>query len=76
MQKLVDHCNSSNPCPAIWETANEDELLIQGYVVDDATLERIAPPSGESVVRIPKSLLLEYAQQLLDDGELSQSVPA
>lgn len=76
MRKLVDDCNSSNPCPAVWETQDAEVLLVQGYIVDGETLAKVDPPNGESVVRVPRSLLVEYAQQLIEQGELSEKVPA
>lgn len=74
MRKLVDSCNSSNPCPAIWETDDDNEVLVQGYLLDSEIMLKIEPPSGESAVRVPRSLLVEFALQLIERGELPDKV--
>lgn len=45
-------------CPTVYaDTQREDEVLVQGYVLgaDEAQVLRV--PAGETVVRIPRSLL-------------------
>lgn len=46
-------------CPTIYE-AEEDSLLVQGYTVDAGP----GLPVGESVVRIPLTLLRDAARAL------------
>jgi hypothetical protein len=72
VHKIVDTCNSDNPCPAIWSTDNDNELVIQGYIPDDATHKEVSPPAGESIVRVPKSMLIEYAMRLLNQGDIRE----
>jgi len=40
----------------LWEDG--PDLLVQGYTVDDqAVLDQLRLPAGETVVRVPKSLM-------------------
>jgi hypothetical protein len=42
--------------PRLWEDG--PDLLVQGYTVDDpAVLDQLRLPAGETVVRVPKSLM-------------------
>lgn len=56
-------CNTSG-CPTIYTTEGTD-LVVQGYIVPD---QRGAGevPAGETLVRIPRELLLAAIQELPD----------
>jgi len=65
MKKVVGDCGRSDICPTIWE-ADDGDLLVQGYIVSAGVLAEIAPPDGESVVKIPRSLLMKFANEAAD----------
>jgi hypothetical protein len=44
-------------CPTIYEKPGEDAYYVQGAVPNADILQQIDLPSGEQVVRIPKSLV-------------------
>lgn len=49
---------SGGTCPTIYaDTHREDEVLVQGYVIDQAEADALGIPAGETAVRIPRSLL-------------------
>ena len=58
---MVASCSGGN-CPAIY-VQNDGELLVQGYLAPDAH-DHVTVPSGEQLVRIPRSVLLDAAAQL------------
>lgn len=61
--KPKPHCNGGT-CPTIYEY-KDDDILVQGYAVDKVFDEGFIP-TGEDVVRIPRSLL----RQLVERGEI------
>lgn len=49
---------SGGTCPTIYtDTQRDGEVLVQGYVLDATEAAALGVPAGESVVRIPRSLL-------------------
>jgi hypothetical protein len=59
--KVLATC-SGGTCPTIY--AQDDEhVLVQGYPVPDAH-DHLGVPAGESVVRIPRSVLMDAAARL------------
>lgn len=55
-------------CPAVFAIDEQpSEAVVQGYVVTDAdTLAQLGLPPGETVVRVPRALLLDAAARLGD----------
>jgi hypothetical protein len=57
-------CNY-DACPTIYpDPQDPDGVVVQGYVLDDATRARITLPDGETAVRIPRSLLADAVRNL------------
>jgi hypothetical protein len=54
LRKVAQVACSTNGCPTIFVSG--DEVVIQGYSVDRAQTG-LEVPDGESLVRIPRSLL-------------------
>lgn len=63
-----DESCRNGTCPAVFAIDEEPgEAVVQGYVVTDAeALARLDLPPGETVVRIPRELLIEAAARLAD----------
>ena len=63
-------CNNG-PCPNVFDTDEDDLVAVQGTSLTDpealAQLDRM--PRHESVVLVPRSLLVEYVRKLA--GELT-----
>lgn len=57
-------CHTDDCCPTVYETERRT-YLVQGYTLPDAEAHRaLGIPAGESVVEIPRELLLN----LLGEG--------
>lgn len=55
---LVRTCKEGQ-CPQIYEE-DDGTLLVQGYRVEEPELlDRLRLPEGESVVRVPRALVIE-----------------
>jgi hypothetical protein len=58
---LVGTCDNST-CPAIYES-DRGTYVVQGAIVTDAqALSSVELPANETLVEVPKSLLLELAK--------------
>jgi hypothetical protein len=51
-----------NSCPTVFEFG--DEVVVQGYDLDDETRRKLNIPDGENAVRMPKSTYLGGADVL------------
>jgi hypothetical protein len=56
-----------NSCPTVLELG-EDEVVLQGYELDDETRRMLNIPAGENAVRMPKELYLRSARRLVEGG--------
>lgn len=52
-----------NSCPTVL-ALGEDEVVLQGYDLDDDTRRELKIPEGENAIRMPKSLYLEGAKRV------------
>lgn len=52
-------------CPKVYERIGEDAYYVRGETVGLDVVKALAVPSGESVVRIPKSLISQLKDDLL-----------
>lgn len=50
-------------CPTIYGLPDETHVLVQGYI-DNQDVEGLTLPTGEMVVKVPTSLILEAAAKL------------
>jgi len=59
-------CNDANTCPQVVEAPGvSDDVFVQGYDdVDPRVLVEASPPSGERLVRVPPSMLIEAGRRL------------
>jgi len=65
IRALGDECEKGT-CPTVWAIEDSDDVLVQGYDVDDVeALTAIRLPVGENVVRVPRSLLRKVAREHL-----------
>ncbi|MFE6778298.1 hypothetical protein [Streptomyces sp. NPDC057702] len=63
--QLASECDEG-PCPTVWAIAQSENVLVQGFKVDDVdALATMRLPDNETVVRIPMSLLLRVAREHL-----------
>jgi len=60
---------SGGDCPTVHGVPTEQEdVFVQGYVVTDATLlAELGLPAGETVVRVPRTLLVEAGRKIEDE---------
>jgi hypothetical protein len=58
LRLLTSECGSGS-CPTVY-VEHDGSLVVQGYTTTYTT------PAGEDAVRIPRSVLLEAARNLLD----------
>jgi hypothetical protein len=63
--KILQVACSSNGCPTLF--TDGDDVVIQGYSVDQVRTG-IQVPDGETLVRIPRSLLHDGAALLRTQG--------
>jgi hypothetical protein len=63
---LLASCNGGD-CPSVYGDVDGSDVVVQGYPVE-GTDTAIAVPAGESLVRIPRSVLLEAAARLSRTG--------
>ena len=61
-RKLAGDCKGGD-CPTVYAT-DRGTLVIQGYVLDPATVRQLTLPTGEGAVEVPAELLLEAARQV------------
>lgn len=57
MQQIAG-CSYDN-CPGVWDDG--DTIVVRGDLVDQATLDR---DNHEAVVRLPRTMVLQAAEQL------------
>lgn len=70
LARLRGTCDQGNVCPTLHYQTGSHEFLIQGYTVTDPQgLAGLNPPAGQTVVRVPTSLLPEL-QRDPDAGDL------
>lgn len=63
LTKVGDGCEDGT-CPTVWAIADSGDVVVQGYVVDDAeALDTMALPKTETAVRIPLALLQRVARE-------------
>jgi hypothetical protein len=61
--KLGDQC-SGGSCPTVYLT-DRDTVVVQGYMVEqEEAAGSVSLPAGESLVEVPRSLLVEAARYL------------
>lgn len=61
MRLLADNgCRDGN-CPKVYDLDDGENLAVQGYTIDHDGL-----PEGESMVRVPRELLIQLAEKLLE----------
>ncbi|MGW3045790.1 hypothetical protein ACWC9T_38595 [Kitasatospora sp. NPDC001159] len=61
LTRLAGECEKGT-CPTVYAVDGTGDLIVQGYVVDDAeALQSLQLPDGETAVRIPASLIRRYA---------------
>jgi hypothetical protein len=61
MRVIASACPNGQ-CPTVFDLGT-GELLVQGYVIPDVTA-----PDGETVVRVPASVIIEAAAALRAEG--------
>ncbi|OKI09360.1 hypothetical protein A6A06_01210 [Streptomyces sp. CB02923] len=72
----IDPDTGGGNCPALWVDAERREIIVQGWVADEATLQECAQrsprPEDEAVVRIPARMAaqLRKACDVADGTEL------
>ena len=59
---LLATCNAGD-CPAVYADDDSADLVVQGYPLNDS-VAGVTVPSGESLVRIPRSVFIEAAARL------------
>ncbi|MBC3985718.1 hypothetical protein H8N01_24855 [Streptomyces sp. AC536] len=65
IKQLASECDEG-PCPTVWGIAESENVLVQGFKVDDEeALATMQLPDNETVVRVPISLLLRVAREHL-----------
>ncbi|WP_030560832.1 hypothetical protein [Streptomyces aureocirculatus] len=65
LTQLASECDEG-PCPTVWAVAGTENVLVQGFKVDDEeALTTMRLPNNETAVRIPMSLLLRVAREHL-----------
>lgn len=68
--RVAEPCSIVRPCPRIYEDEAGD-FWTQGYSGDPMAIEGAPPPpSGETLHRLPRWLLLDLGRQLRDEGAL------
>lgn len=68
--QLRGTCDQGNVCPTLHYQPGSDEFFVQGYTVTDPqVLAGLNPPAGQTVIRVPTSLLPEL-QPDPDAGDL------
>ncbi|MFE3945014.1 hypothetical protein ACFXPV_24640 [Streptomyces sp. NPDC059118] len=62
LRKLTGNPDCKNgACPTLWATEDEQNYIVQGYVVaDPERLAQLALPEGETAVMIPAAMLEEH----------------
>lgn len=58
---LIATCNAGD-CPSIFDVAGTTDVVVQGYPLTSSAAG-VTVPEGESLVRIPRSVLLEAARR-------------
>lgn len=65
LRQLASECDEG-PCPTVWEIDGTENVLVQGFKVDDTeALATMQMPGNETAVRIPMSLILRVAREHL-----------
>ncbi|MFJ3216998.1 hypothetical protein ACIPLC_13895 [Kitasatospora sp. NPDC086801] len=65
LTRLAGECERGT-CPTVYAVDGTGDLIVQGYVVDDAeALTTIRLPAGETAVRIPASLIRRISSEYL-----------
>jgi hypothetical protein len=63
-------CGKVGPCPKIWGTSDDAEVLVQGKRARPAYRAQILLPEDEDVVAFPRRALLDWAaRQLAEEQE-------
>jgi hypothetical protein len=58
---------SDGTCPTVYAAAElGEDVLVQGYVVDGVEAAALGVPPGETLVRVPRSLLAKVANDSND----------
>ncbi|TSB19404.1 hypothetical protein FNJ62_22510 [Streptomyces benahoarensis] len=66
LKQLASSCEDG-PCPTVWAVEGTGDILVQGFIVDDAeALVAMQLPSTETAVRIPADLLRKVARDHLN----------
>ncbi|MGW1428784.1 hypothetical protein ACWD6K_09200 [Streptomyces sp. NPDC002431] len=65
LNQLASECDEG-PCPTVWAVEDTENVLVQGFKVDDAeALATMRLPNNETAVRVPMTLLLRVAREHL-----------
>jgi hypothetical protein len=56
-----------NSCPTVIGFG-DDEVILQGPKIDAETRQRLNIPEGEDAIVMPRTLYLEGARQVAEDG--------
>lgn len=67
MRRIAGSCDAKNECPTAW-VDDDGSVVVQGYELTDDLIRRIAPPPGETALRLPADLLLTAARELGQAG--------
>jgi hypothetical protein len=62
-------CGKVGPCPKIWGTDDESQVLVQGTRATLAERAQLVLPAGEEVVSFPRQALLEWAARQLAEQQ-------
>lgn len=56
------NCNGGT-CPTVYTAPHLDgDVLVQGYVVSPEEAEQLGVPAGETLVRVPRSMLTDMKE--------------
>lgn len=64
-EKIYSACGNG-PCLSVWQDGEDESVVVMGPEL--AHEARPEPGPGETVVRIPRFVLLEAARRLLEAG--------
>lgn len=64
-----DGSDGLNSCPTVMGIIEDgDNLVLQGYKLDDGTRQALKIPDGEDAIVMPKYIFLRGARGMTEDG--------
>jgi hypothetical protein len=66
--RVIAHtgCNGGT-CPTVYEASHlGTDVLVQGYVVSPEEAAELGVPAGETLIRVPRSMLVDVKEHVPD----------